>query len=91
MDPKRPLFRLQLTDNGRPFCCVDLIEGSTGKARHERRRRRQLPPAAAGNSLIEKVLTRRTRLRRTDAEIIGSSALDLNLGFIVAREEAVRP
>src|SRR5207253_1090468 len=41
--------------------------------------------AAARNSLIEQVLGRCTRLRRADAEIISSAALDLNLGFIILR------
>jgi hypothetical protein len=45
-----------------------------------------LVPAAATHSLVEKILNCWTRLNRTDAEIVGSSTLDLYLAFIIRCE-----
>ena len=42
--------------------------------------------AAAGKSLIEKILTGRSHLWRTDAEIVGLSSLNFYFGFIIHRD-----
>ena len=80
------LLRLQLTDDGSSLCCIDLIESGAGKARHERGRRPHLLSVAAGKSLIEKILTGRSHLWRTDTEIVGLSALNFYFAFIIHRD-----